>query len=187
MTVVGLDPTSVAQRTRPGDALPQIAARSPSLEGAVVGVIGNGLNRANELLAAVIDEIRRHHPIAGHISITKRGVSVPPDPADWERLTNGASVAITGFGGCGSCSSRSMRDAIELEAAGIPTVAVIHEGLHGAATAICRLGGVDDYAFATVPFPHPTIATWSDDEILEIARDVTPRVVELLTSSSPEV
>jgi hypothetical protein len=33
------------------------------------------------------------------VKVVKSSVSVPPDPGDWSRLTEGATVAITGFGG----------------------------------------------------------------------------------------
>ena len=36
---------------------------------------------------------------AGAVPVLKGSVSVPPDPADWERITSEATVAITGFGG----------------------------------------------------------------------------------------
>ena len=37
--------------------------------------------------------------LAGVVKVVKSSVSVPPEPGDWARLTEGATVAITGFGG----------------------------------------------------------------------------------------
>ena len=50
------------------------------------------------------DEMRRLLDVAtteldGVVKVVKSSVSVPPDPGDWSRLTEGATVAITGFGG----------------------------------------------------------------------------------------
>ncbi|HZP28181.1 MAG TPA: hypothetical protein VFC99_04465 [Acidimicrobiia bacterium] len=77
-----------------------------------------------------------------------------------------------------------MRDAAELEWAGIPSVAVIHEALAPTAEAMAKVSGLPGYRFATVGYPHPPLCTWSDDEIRELARELVPTVVELL--SAPE-
>jgi hypothetical protein len=176
--MIGLDPrTTPAKPPAAG-----LAPRPASLSGATIGVIGNGLNRGNDLLEAIVTEIARRVDIAGVVTITKKGVSVPPEPADWDRLVAGATVAITGYGGCGSCSSRSMRDAIELEAAQIPAAAVMHEALSGSARAMTRLCGMPGYPFAIVSDDYKSIASWADDEIEEIAAAVAPRVITLLTS-----
>ena len=74
-----------------------------------------------------------------------------------------------------------MRDAIELEWAGIPSVAVIHEGLSGSANAMRRLSGMPEYPFVTVPYPHVPGVNWTPEEMRQIARELAPRVLERLT------
>jgi hypothetical protein len=181
MTITGLDPRSTPPAA-PRDLATHPAPRPVSLEGAVLGTVGNGLNRGNEFLQAVGRELGRLAALSGEIAVAKHGLAVPPDPPDWQRLISGATVAITGFGGCGSCSSRSMRDAIELEAENVPAVAIVHTALQGAVKAIARMSGLTGYRFVTVPFPYPTIATWTDQEISELSAAVAPVVLELLTS-----
>jgi len=39
-----------------------------------------------------------------------------------------------------------------------------------------------DYPFLTVDYPHVPLAVWTDEEIDEVARDLAPRIVELLTT-----
>lgn len=75
-----------------------------------------------------------------------------------------------------------MRDAIELEWAGIPSVAVIHEALIGSAEAMKRLSGVPDYEYAVVNYPHAVVCAWSPEEVKEIAKEVAPKVRALLTA-----
>jgi hypothetical protein len=179
MSIVGLDPRGT--RTPPPDQARLTAPRPVSLHGATLGIVGNGLNRGNEFLQAVAREVGKLAAISGEIPVAKHGLAVPPDPEDWQRLVSGATVAITGFGGCGSCSSRSMRDAIELEAEAIPAVAIVHEALQGAVKAIARLSHMNGYRFVMVPYPYQTIATWTDAEIAELSRSVAPAVVHLLT------
>lgn len=77
-----------------------------------------------------------------------------------------------------------MRDAIELEWAGVPSVCIVHDALTGSAAAIARVSGHPDYPFVTVGLPFPTSAEWSDDECRELARLVAPRVRALLTGTA---
>jgi hypothetical protein len=74
-----------------------------------------------------------------------------------------------------------LRDAVELEWAGVPSVAIVHEEMTGSAKAIARISGHPDYPFVTVGYPHIPLAVWSDDEIRLVAKAVAPQVRELLT------
>ena len=74
-----------------------------------------------------------------------------------------------------------MRDAVELEWAGIPSVAIIHESMAGTAGAMARVSAMPDYPFVTVGYPHMPLAVWTPDEMRDIARDVVAAVIERLT------
>ena len=92
---IGLDPTSGPlpdPRGRP-------APRPATLDSAVVGLVANGLGEAEAFLRALYDELTVASGVAGAIPVLKSSVSVPPERDDWQRLTEGATVAITGFGG----------------------------------------------------------------------------------------
>ena len=73
-----------------------------------------------------------------------------------------------------------MRDAVELEWEGIPTVCIVHTEMTGSARAIARVSGHDDYEFLVVDYPHIPTAIWSDEEIQQVADELTPQVRELL-------
>jgi hypothetical protein len=96
MSITGLDPTSGP--IDPGGNR-RLAARPLSLDGAVVGLVCNGLGRGEQFLDAVLKYISEHDALAGSVKVVKGSVSVPPEPGDWARLTGEATVAITGFGG----------------------------------------------------------------------------------------
>ena len=74
-----------------------------------------------------------------------------------------------------------MRDAVELEWAGVPSVAIVHEEMTGSAKAIARISGHPDYSFVTVGYPHIPLAVWSDEEIRLVAKAVAPQIRDLLT------
>jgi hypothetical protein len=93
--LIGLDPTSGPLPDPSG----RVAPRPSSLDGAVVGLVANGLGEAEAFLDALYEELQDTHGIKAAIPVLKSSVSVPPEPDDWQRLTEGATVAITGFGG----------------------------------------------------------------------------------------
>ncbi len=93
---IGLDPTSGPLERRDERTL---RPRPSSLDGQVIGLVANGLGRGEELLDRVYDGIAQRTDPAGVVRVLKPSVSVPPEPADWARLTSEVTVAITGFGG----------------------------------------------------------------------------------------
>ena len=94
--LIALDPTS-GPLQRKGDR--ELAAHPPSLDGQVIGLVTNGLGRSEDFMLALGDEIERLAAPSGAVHVLKAGVSVPPEPTDWARLTSEVSVAVTGFGG----------------------------------------------------------------------------------------
>jgi hypothetical protein len=96
MSLVGLDPTI---GPIPDGGTKKLAPRPTSLTGQVVGVVANGLGMGEIFLDALVDELNQTDELAGSVRVLKGSVSIPPYPADWKRLTEGATVAITGFGG----------------------------------------------------------------------------------------
>ena len=96
MAIVALDPTSGPidpSETR------RLAPRPASLKGQRLGVVVNGLGYSEKFLDLLAQELVVSDDLAGVVKVVKSSVSVPPDPGDWARLTEGATVAITGFGG----------------------------------------------------------------------------------------
>jgi hypothetical protein len=95
VSLIGLDPTS--------GPLPEpehgTAPRSASIEGAVVGIVSNGLGESDRFLQAVSRELAQLGGTQRVVFVRKPSVSVPPDPMDWEKLISQVTVAVAGFGG----------------------------------------------------------------------------------------
>ncbi|MBM3659466.1 MAG: hypothetical protein FJW95_08160 [Actinobacteria bacterium] len=96
MSIVALDPTSGPVE---GTARTRLAPRPPSLSGQRLGLVVNGLGCSERFLDALAAQLLATTELDGVVKVVKSSVSVPPDPGDWSRLTEGATVAITGFGG----------------------------------------------------------------------------------------
>ena len=100
MAIVALDPTSGPVDPGPDvkDAR-RLAARPPSLTGQRLGIVVNGLGYCERFLDRLGELLLADGELDGVVKVVKSSVSVPPEPDDWARLTEGATVAITGFGG----------------------------------------------------------------------------------------
>jgi hypothetical protein len=94
--LIGLDPTSGPLERRDERTL---RPRPETLDGHVIGIVANGLGRGEEMLESLYERIAERANVAGAVRVLKPSVSVPPESADWARLTSEATVAITGFGG----------------------------------------------------------------------------------------
>jgi hypothetical protein len=78
-----------------------------------------------------------------------------------------------------------LRDAVELEWAGVPAVAIVHHVMAGTARAMARVSGMGDYPFLTVDYPYIPLAAWTPEEIAQVVHDLAPKVVARLTSAEP--
>lgn len=93
-TVIGLDPTGTKR------ASPALAQRPSHLVGGVLGLVSNRKGAATAFLTALATELNSLGAgLADVILIEKESVFAAPDPADWQRLTSRATVAVTGYGG----------------------------------------------------------------------------------------
>jgi hypothetical protein len=179
-TFVVVDPRTAGAAQQTGAQQSNLAPRLESLEGAVIAIIDNGMGSSSLLKTALIARLRDEYGIGEVIEARKPSVSVPPLKEDWARITERADAGITVFGGCGSCSARTVRDAIELEWAKIPAVPVIHEAMAGSATAMKRMSKMRDYPCVEVKYPARPTAIWSDEETAAVADAVLPQVVARL-------
>ena len=178
MSLVTLDPTTGDETAKPFS----LAPRPATLTGQTLGIIANGLGRSELMFDALAEQLTKWDDLGGSVKVVKPSVAVPPWPEQWETITSQATVGVTGFGGCGSCSTRSMRDALDLEAAGIPAVCIVHTALVPAVQALCRLVGAPDYPFVVVDYPYNPTGVWSEDECNAMAAQVLDGVRARLTA-----
>jgi hypothetical protein len=76
-----------------------------------------------------------------------------------------------------------LRDAVELEWAGVPAVAIVHQTMEGTARAMALVSGMPGYPFVTLGYPYVPLAVWSEDEIREGSLAVLEHVRGRLTAS----
>lgn len=174
-----VDPVATAPAA-PAAAAPALVVR-PRLH---IALLSNGKVNGTELLEAVA----RHlgglvPPDATFRHYRKPSVSVAPDAQDIESITRTADAVICAIGDCGSCSSRTMRDAIEMEWAGLPSVAIIADALVSPVDAMRRTSGMPDYPFCVTSFP---VGNLTPEETDERGRALASEVLELLTTGRPE-
>ena len=153
------------------------APRLGTLAGAVIGLIDNGMGSSSLLKEALVARLKDDYGVTEIIDVRKTSVSVAPTKEDWARITDRADAAITIFGGCGSCSARTVRDAIELEWENIPAVPIIHEAMAGSAAAMKRMSKAQDYQVVEVKYPARPTAIWSAEETAAVIDDLLPQIV----------
>jgi hypothetical protein len=76
-----------------------------------------------------------------------------------------------------------LRDAIELEWAGRPSVAIVTDSLVGAAEMMKRVSHMPEYPYVVTPFP---VGNLTADEIAGRARAMIPEVLRLLAGRSTD-
>lgn len=74
-----------------------------------------------------------------------------------------------------------MRDAIDMEVAGIPSVAIIHKTMMVAADSMRRLSGMPEYPFLMVTQPESPLAKWEAEDLRRIVKTLAPEVIAQLT------
>src|SRR4029077_3706039 len=95
------------------------AERPKSLVGLRLGVIDNGKEFSDVVLAALAEALRRDHGVTD-IKFWRKGFPAKGAPFIAEMAAE-TDVAISGVGHCGSSSPWSVIDAVNLEKAGVPT------------------------------------------------------------------
>ncbi|WP_216902361.1 UGSC family (seleno)protein [Nocardia alni] len=157
-----VDPTvnavAVAESKLEGTAAPRLSA----LVGARGVLLDNTKGNAGPLLRHVGDLLEQKYGVQSLRMARKLVYSRPADPALLDELARDYEFVVTGVGACGSCTSGCVRDAVDLEARGIPTVAIHTTVFMNSAIAHRGAFGRPDLQF--VPVEHP-IAAVSDAEL----------------------
>jgi len=76
-----------------------------------------------------------------------------------------------------------LRDAIELEWAGRPTVAIVVDALVGAAEQMKRVSRMPEYPYVVTPFP---VGSLERDELGQRARQMGDDILRLITDRPKE-
>jgi hypothetical protein len=155
------------------------AERPKSLQELRIGLLDNGKEFSDVVLEALAETLRRDHGVT-KIKFWRKGFPAKGAPFI-EEMAAETDVAISGVGHCGSSSPWSVIDAVNLEKAGVPTVALISRSF-------CPLGqivgrGVGHQGLPIVMLPHP-IGEADEAAIAQKGRDAAAECVRLLTAPS---
>jgi hypothetical protein len=167
-----------------GEVGPEPAALAPGpnvLTGLRIGVLDNGKPNAGLLLGRVGEQLAARTG-ATLVLVTEKGpganAATPCTEAVFERLRSECDVVLTGSADCGSCTSWSVHDTIQLEHSGTPTVVATTTRFVELTRMVAAGFGVPEARVAV--FPHPLGGT-DDETIIAWADAAVDEVVALLT------
>jgi len=107
------------ENTGSGDSV--LANRLQSLDGASLALFSNNKLNADHFLNGVGEYMEAHFDTSVTDVIYKNVATSPASDELYETLGEYDAVLVA-YGDCGSCSSWTVHDAIQLETAGVPTV-----------------------------------------------------------------
>ena len=154
-----------------------------SLQGKTMAVIDSDSPGDSEsyFARALIRRMQEAFGVRDVIWVKKDNRTHPPQPELWQEVTERADIGIAMYGGCGTCSSRTMRDAIEMEWAGIPSVAIAHEDLRGAIDAMRTISKATQTPYVLIPRPLTPSGDWGVEATDDIVDRILPRLATQLT------
>lgn len=157
------------------------APRPADLRGLRIGLIENTKKNAEEVLQKLAEKLASAYDMKAAVLVHKPQ-RAPVKDAQIAEIKNGVDFAIAGVGDCGACSSGSLLDAVILEKAGIPAIAIVTDAFQATAREMAELWGVPNFRF--VMMPHP-LASLTPREIDERAEELVGKVVALLREGQP--
>jgi hypothetical protein len=102
-----------------------IAKRPAALNGLRLAILDNSKWNANKILRGSLAALQTTIAFAQVNYYVKESFSKDAAPELIEEIAANNDIVLTAIGDCGSCCSCCIRDAVELEKRGIPSVAII--------------------------------------------------------------
>src|SRR5262249_30045021 len=153
-----------------------------SLKALLIGITDNGKEFSDVVLDALADVVRRDHGVS-RIKFWRKGFPAKGAPFI-EEMAAETDVAISGVGHCGSSSPWSVIDAVNLERAGVPSVALISRSFCPLAQVVAR--GIGHPGLPIVMLPHP-IGEAQGEKIARKGREAAAECVRLLVTPARAV
>ena len=153
------------------------ADRPQSLKGLRIGLLDNGKEFSDQVLEALADVLRRDHGVT-NIKFWRKGFPAKGAPFIAEMAAE-TDVAISGVGHCGSYSPWSVIDAVNLEKAGVPSIALISRSFCPLGQIVAR--GEGHGSLPIVMLPHP-IGEADMGKIAQKGAEAAAECVRLLTT-----
>jgi hypothetical protein len=140
-----------------------------------VHLLDNGKWNANHLFSGI--EAGLSGSVGSVTRSKKYHYSVVADRSTLDAITSSSDVVITGVGDCGSCTSCSVHDAVEVERLGVPAVLISTFNFMAESRLQADLLGMTDIRI--VEIEHP-IASRSREHMEALGRDIATACLELL-------
>ncbi len=166
-----LDPT-IATEEEPIDYAP----RPTDILGLRVGIIENTKKNAEAVLSKLTEKLKSAYAMEADFLLHK-AQRAPLTDAQIIELRNKVDFVIAGIGDCGACSSGILLDAIYLEKAKIPAIAIVTDAFDNTSREMAELWGVPNFKF--VKIPHP-LASLTPEQVDQRAQELVEKVVALL-------
>jgi len=166
----------------PATAAINPAERPNSLKGLRIGLLDNGKEFSDIVLEALAEALRRDYG-ATDIKFWRKGFPAKGAPFIAEMAAE-TDLAISGVGHCGSSSPWSVIDAVNLEKAGVPAVALVSRSFCPLGQIVAR--GEGHHGLPIVMLPHP-IGEADQRKIAQKGIDAAAECVRLLTSPAESV
>ena len=154
-----------------------LASRLSELKGKRLGFVDNSKLNADVFLARVLADLQSRYGAVVGPTIRKFAPKDHLTDADIERLAQ-CDAVVQCFGDCGTSTSITVADAVELEGRGIPTVSVFSTAFADAARKQAAGRGLANLHFAKIPHPMHTAMR---DQVVERADKAVSTIVERLT------
>jgi hypothetical protein len=159
----------------------RMADRPESLQGLVVGFLGNLKPNADTLLHAT-ESLVLEAGASETLYREKSSCSLGAPQAMLDELARTCQAAIVALGDCGSCTSWCIHDAVELDRRGIPSVAFVAEPFVELARHEARGLAVPDLNMVILPYPMGGV---DPTEIVRRAVVAFPEIRSALIGSLP--
>ena len=166
----------------PATAAMSPAKRPQSLRGLRIGLIDNGKEFSDIVLDGLAAVLRRDFG-ATQIKFWRKGFPAKGAPFIDEMAAE-TDVAISGVGHCGSSSPWSVIDAVNLEKAGVPSIALISRSFCPLGQIVAR--GEGHGSLPIVMLPHP-IGDAQGEKIARKGREAAAECVRLLVTPAHAV
>lgn len=164
LTILSPAPTRVRERKQP-------ARRAAGIDGRRIALLDNNKPGATAILERLGDRLREQ----GATEVRRWRKALPSGPSPYVGdAGEQADIVLSGVGDCGSCSSWSLRDALDVELLGRPTVTLVSAPFAELVRIEAEALGMPDLRILTVPHP---IATLPEADLHAIADDLFDRVI----------
>lgn len=102
----------------------------------------------------------------------------PAPPEELEPFLEKVDFVIVGVGGCGSCSTATVRDTVNIVRLGVPSVSIVHEPFRLLASMAVKQVGLPDAPVLIYPRDYVSLET--EEDLISKAHEVIERATPML-------